>query len=108
MEYIGRREHDEFVKRMEEEHMRQNKRIGIVEKALEQQNKLALAVEKMAINMESMLKEQQKQGEEIEEIRNAPIKNLNTFKSSVLSAIGGAVGMAIIWLIVLGILMSKM
>lgn len=103
MDYIGRHEHDEFVKRMEEEHSRQNKRIGALEKALEQQNKLALAVEKMAINMESMLKEQKKQGEELEELKNAPIKNWNTVKASILSAIGGALGTAIIGLIVFGL-----
>ena len=96
MEYIGRGEHEEFVKRMEEEHIRQNKRIGNLETALENQNKLALAVEKMAINMESMLKEQQKQGERLEELEKVPVKNWNTVKTSILSAIGGAIGTGIL------------
>lgn len=96
MDYIGRHEHDEFAKRMEEEHTRQNKRISAVEKALEQQNKLALAVEKMAINMEQMLKEQKKQGEELDELKNAPIKKWNTVVTAILSAIGGAIGTGVI------------
>ena len=103
MDYIGRGEHDEFVKRMEEEDSRQNKRISALEKAFEQHNKLALAVEKMAINMEQMLKEQKKQGEELDELKNAPVKNWNTIKTSILSAIGGALGTVIIALIVFGL-----
>ena len=100
MEYIGRYEHDEFVKRMEEEHTRQNKRIATVEEALKQQNKIALSVEKMAINMELMLKEQKKQGEELEELKNAPIKKWNTVITAILSAIGGALGTGLIAVII--------
>ena len=106
MDCIGRGEHDEFVKRMEEEHTRQNKRIGALEKALENQNKLALSVEKMALNMEQMIKEQKKQGEELEELKSAPAKNWNTVKTSILSAIGGALGTAIIALLVYGLTIS--
>ena len=100
MEYIGRNEHNEFVKRMEEEHTRQNKRIATVEEALKQQNKIALSVEKMAINMELMLKEQKKQGEELEELKNAPIKKWNTVITAILSAIGGALGTGLIAVII--------
>lgn len=103
MDYIGRREHDEFAKRMEEEHTRQNKRITVLEKAFEQQNKLVLSVEKMALTMQQMVTEQQKQGERLEELEKVPIKNWNTVKSSILSAIGGALGTAIIGLIVFGL-----
>ena len=106
MEYIGRYEHDEFVKRMEEEHARQNKRISNLEVAFETQNKLALSVEKMAINMESMLKEQQKQGERLEELEKVPVKNWNVVKSSILSAIGGALGTGVIVLIIYGLVIS--
>lgn len=96
MDYIGRHEHDEFVKRMEEEHTRQNKRITVLEKAFEQYNKLVLSVEKIALNMELMLKEQKKQGEELEELKNAPIKKWNTVVTAILSAIGGAIGTGVI------------
>ena len=100
MDYIGRYEHDEFVKRMEEEHHRQNKRISTLEVAFENQNKIALSVEKMALSMESMLKEQQKQGERLEELEKIPVKNWNTLKASILSAIGGAIGTGIIGCII--------
>ena len=96
MDYIGRGEHEEFVKRMEEEHKRQNKRITAVEIALEHQNELTLSIKKMAINMEHMLEEQKRQGEEIKELKEAPVKSWNTVKTAILSAIGGAIGTGII------------
>lgn len=75
--YISRQEYDEHSKRMEDEHRRINHRIVELEKATEQNNKLLVSVEKLAVNMETMQKEQQKQGErlevqgeEIEELKN--------------------------------------
>lgn len=97
--FIGRHEHDEFARRIDEEQARQNKRIGAVEEALKQQNKMSLAVEKMAINMEQMLKELKKHGEELDELKNAPIKKWNTVVTAILSAIGGAIGTGVIAMI---------
>ena len=98
--FIGRHEHDEFAKRIDEEQSRQNKRLSALEEALKNQNKMSLAVEKMAINMEQMLKELKKHGEELDELKNAPIKKWNTVVTAILSAIGGAVGTGIIAMIV--------
>ena len=67
--YLTRAEHEEYSKRMEDEHKRQNHRIGELEKATTQNQKLLISVEKLAINMENMQKEQQAQREEIEEIK---------------------------------------
>ena len=102
--YITRGEHLEFAKRMEEEHHRQNKRINAFEEALKQQNQIAIAVEKMAMNMEQMLKEQMKQGERLEELEKTPAKKWNTVTTSILSAIGGAIGAAIIAVMVFGLM----
>lgn len=75
--YISRQEYEEHSRRMEDEHRRINYRVGELEKATEQNNKLLVSVEKLALNMETMQKEQQKQGErleaqgeEIEELKN--------------------------------------
>lgn len=54
---ISRAEHQEFEKRMEDEHKRQNKRIDELERAFEQNNRLLVSVEKLAISMENMQKE---------------------------------------------------
>lgn len=64
--YVTRLEYEEHNKRMDDEHKRQNHRIGILEKAIEQNNKLLISVEKLALSMENMQKEQQEQGERLE------------------------------------------
>lgn len=65
---ITRAEHNEFAKRMEEEHSRQNIRIGELEKAVEQNNKLLISVEKLALSMENMQREQKDQSSRLEKI----------------------------------------
>ena len=69
-EYISRREHNEFSKRMEEENHRQNRRIELLERNVEKLSSLTSSVEKLATNMESMLKEQEKQGERLGTLEN--------------------------------------
>ncbi len=63
---ITRAEHNEFCKRIEEENKRQDKRIELLEKSVERTGTLTTSVEKLATNMESMLKEQEKQGKRLE------------------------------------------
>lgn len=67
---ITRAEHDEFCKRMEEAHKRQDKRISLLEESVEQNRTLAISVEKLAVNMENMLKEQEQQSKRLEVIEN--------------------------------------
>ena len=95
-EYIGRREHDEIVKRMEEEHVRLSKRITTIEEAVKENSKLVLAVHDLATSVKSMQEEQQKQGERLQELEEIPARNWNTLKASILAAIGGAVGTGIV------------
>ena len=59
---ITRAEHEEFRRRLEEENKRQDARIGILEDSVQQIGALATSVEKLALSMQSMLKEQEKQG----------------------------------------------
>lgn len=59
---ITRAEHEEFRRRLEEENKRQDARIGILEDSVRQIGALATSVEKLAVSMQSMLKEQEKQG----------------------------------------------
>ena len=63
--FISRREHDEYVKRMEEEHKRQNARIKDLEDGFKENSALVISVEKMATSMEQMLKEQKDQGKRL-------------------------------------------
>ena len=68
---ITRAEHEEFRRRLEEENKRQDARIGILEDSVRQIGALATSVEKLAVSMQSMLKEQEKQGKRLEAWRAA-------------------------------------
>lgn len=68
--YLPRHEHEEFAKRMEEEHRRQNKRIGDLEDGQKERHRMLVSIEKMAVNMEEMQKEQKEQGERLEILEN--------------------------------------
>ena len=96
MEYIGRAEHDEFVKRMEDEHIRINKRLIKVEDEVGQIAKLTLSVEKLAIGVGNMVEEQKKQGERLEKLEDVPADNWRTLKVGFISAMAGGIGTAII------------
>ena len=63
---ISRAEHDEFCKRMEEAHKRSDRRIELLEKHVREMGALTASVEKLALNMENMAKEQERQGERLE------------------------------------------
>lgn len=63
---ITRAEHEEFCKRMEEEDRRQNRRIELLEENTRQIGALASSVEKLATNMENMLKNQEVQDRRLE------------------------------------------
>lgn len=71
-EYITRHEHEEFRrsmeaenKRLEDENTRQNRRIEILENTTKQIADITTSVEKLALNMENMLKEQISQGKRL-------------------------------------------
>lgn len=63
---ISRAEHEEFRRRMEEENKRQDKRIELLEQNTKQMNILTTSVEKLALSIESMVKEQEQQGKRLE------------------------------------------
>lgn len=69
-EYITLQFHNEYAKRMQEEDERQNYRIKALEKAVEENGKLALSVERLAISVKSMVEEQKVQGERLETLEN--------------------------------------
>ena len=58
---ITRAEHEEFRKRIEEENNRQNRRLELVEDNMRQIGALTTSVEKLAVNMEGRLREQEEQ-----------------------------------------------
>ena len=69
---ITRAEHEEFTKRMEAEHARQNRRIELLEENVERLGRITSSVERLATNMEGMLKEQERQGERLDKLEGSP------------------------------------
>ena len=63
---ITRAEHEEFRRRLEEENKRQDKRIELLEESVREMGQLTTSVERLAVSMESMVKEQEKQGKRLE------------------------------------------
>ncbi len=94
--YITRSEHNEFVKRMEDEHKRINRRLSNHDKSTEQLQELVKTVGILAVNMENMLKEVQDQGKRLERFEDEPRQNAGIFKKSIINTIGGAIGTAVV------------
>lgn len=95
-DYITRPEHEEFRKRMEEEHRRQNRRIELLEENVREIGALTVSVEKMASSVESMAKELGNQGERLDALEEVPGKNWDTFKHGIIGAVAAATGGGII------------
>ena len=89
---ITRAEQEEFTKRMEAEHTRQNRRIELLEDDVERLGRITSSVERLATNMEGMLKEQERQGERLDKLEGKPGENWNGMVKSILAAIGSAIG----------------
>lgn len=68
--YVDMQFHNEYAKRMEEEHTRQNKRIEKLEKAVEETHNLALSIERLTTSVQLMVEEQKAQGERLETLEN--------------------------------------
>lgn len=96
-EYISRKEHEEFCRRMdsenkrlEDENNRQNKRLELLENNSKQLSVLATSTEKLALSMESMAKEQEAQGKRLEALEGRDGEKWRTVASYIITAVVGA------------------
>lgn len=88
---ISREEHEEFRRRMEDEHKRINHRVAELEETVRQIGELTQSVQKLALSVESMAKTQTKQGERLEELEDRDGAMWRKVSSYVLTTIIGAV-----------------
>ena len=88
---ISRAEHEEFRRRMEEEHRRQDKRLELLEENVQKIGALTTAVEKLALSIESMVKEQERQGERLETLESRDGEMWRKVVGYVISAIIGVI-----------------
>lgn len=86
---ISRAEHEEFCKRIEAEDNRQNRRLEILEKSLQQTQELVTSVEKMAVSLQSMVKEQENQGHRLEALESRDGEMWRKVTGYVVTAVVG-------------------
>lgn len=87
---ITRAEHEEFRRRLEEENRRQDRRIELLEDSSRQITTLATSVEKLAVSVESMVKEQERQGERLETLEGRDGERWRQVMGYLLTAFLGA------------------
>lgn len=90
-EEISREEHEEFAKRMEAENHRQNRRLDLLESTVQQIGDIAASVEKMAISLQSMVKEQEQQGRRLAVLENRDGEMWRKALSYAVTVLVGAV-----------------
>lgn len=89
---ITRAEHEEFKKRLDGDNKRQDKRIELLEENIKRMETLSISIEKLAANMENMLKEQIQQGERLEALES---RDGEMWRNIVGYALTAVVGIAI-------------
>lgn len=95
-DYILRSEHNEFMKRMEDEHKRINHRLSKAEEIVEQIHEINKNIGTLASNMEYLLKEQLDHSKRLHKIENEPKTAWNSIKKGLFNSLGAAIGGAII------------
>ena len=100
-QYLEVSVHNEFAKRMEDEHIRQNKRICDLEDGLKETRNLALSIERLTLSVKAMVDEQKSQGERLEALEN---KDGEMWRKVVGHVITTAIGiiMGFIWTKIMG------
>lgn len=88
---ITRAEHNEFVKRIDEEHSRTNQRLKTLEEQTKQMTDIAVSVKELAISVKQMAETQKVQGEKLEQLESRDGEMWRKISSYVLTAIIGAV-----------------
>ena len=89
--YVTRLEYEEHNKRMDDEHERTNARLKKLEEESKANNKLLVSIEKMAINMENMQKEQSSQGKRLEVLESRDGKMWRKVSTHAVTVIIGLV-----------------
>lgn len=77
--------------RLAEEDARQNHRIAVLENSIQKMTDLAASTEKLAVNMQNMLKVQEQQGKRLEKIESRDGNKWRSAMEHIGSAILGAV-----------------
>ncbi len=88
---ITRAEHEEFRRRLEEENKRQDKRIELLEENMRELGQLTNSVGKLATSVESMVKEQEKQGKRLETLEGRDGEMWRKVVGYIATAVAGII-----------------
>lgn len=88
---ITRAEHDEFARRQDEENKRQNRRIDLLEESTKQIGQLTASVQKLALSIESMVKEQSQHEKRLETLEGRDGENWRKVTGYIITAVIGIV-----------------
>lgn len=88
---IKRSEHEEFCRRMDDEHKRINHRVADLEENVRQIGELTASVEKLALSVESMAKAQSRHERRLEELEKRDGEMWRKVSGHVLTLLIGAV-----------------
>lgn len=89
--YVLKEVFEERMKATDAENERQNHRLSLLEQNGEMLNKLVVSVEKLAVSMDTMRKELEKQGERLDKIEDEPADKWRKLTWMVITAVVGAV-----------------
>lgn len=88
---ITRAEHEEFARRIDDWERRQDKRLELLEENVREIGALTTSVEKLAQSVESMVREQEKQGQRLEALESRDGEKWRKFMGYALSALASGV-----------------
>lgn len=98
-DYVTRIEFEERGKRIDDENNRQNHRLDKLEKIADQLTDMAASIKTMAVTMQGMQKEQERQGQRLEKIEQEPADKWNKIVSTVITVLVTA---ALTWMMTKG------
>lgn len=88
--YLPMAVHNEYARRMDDEHKRQNKRITDLENKVEDIGDLTASVASLAKSVEQMAKSQEKQGKRLEALERKPAKRWDSLVDKIVWAVAAA------------------
>lgn len=88
---ISRAEHEEFRRRIEEEHSRQNSRIKLLEEQTKTITDLAVSVKELAMSVKQMAETQKEHGEKLEKLEERDGEMWRKVVGYIVTAVAGII-----------------
>ena len=88
---ISRAEHEEFRRRIEEEHNRQNSRIKLLEEQTKTITDLAISVKELAMSVKQMAETQKEHGEKLEKLEERDGEMWRKVVGYIVTAVAGII-----------------